>query len=129
MPSVLIVENEPDITEAFACFLTLRGYSVRTAADGPEALRQMATERPHAVLLDIYLPTMNGLEVLRHVHATAPDLGVILVSACIDQATRDLALALGARACLQKPVSLHDLQTFVAYTVAQRASAAAPQWN
>ncbi len=117
MARVLVVDNEPDISEAFQTFFELRGYAVRIASDGAAALHQIEAEPPDVMLLDIYLPGMNGLEILRMAKACAPGVSVIVVSACIDDLTREVALGLGAKACLRKPVSLHDLQSFVAYVI------------
>ena len=127
MARVLIVENEPDIRAAFQTFFELRGYVVRLAGDGPAALQEIATEPPDVVLLDLYLPRMHGLEVLRLLQTWTPGVNVIVVSAHVDDITRESARALGARACLQKPVCLHDLQTFVTYTLAK--SGTPPRWH
>ncbi len=128
MARVLVVENEPDISEAFQTFFELRGYAVRIATDGAAALHQIEAEPPDVMLLDIYLPGMNGLEILRMAKACTPGVNVIIVSACVDDLTREVALGLGARACLRKPVSLHDLQSFVAYALTKPRTASS-RWH
>ncbi len=117
MARVLIVDDEPDILAGFESFLTHKGYSVRTACDGPEALQQLEAQHPHAVLLDIHLPTVDGLEVLRQIRAAAPEVHVIMVSAYLDLVTREMATMMGAQGYLQKPVMFKDLDSLLARTL------------
>jgi DNA-binding response OmpR family regulator len=67
MPRVLIVDDEPDAVEFLRGFLTAKGYEVLAASNGENAQRRVKEERPHLILLDVRLPDMNGLEVLRQV--------------------------------------------------------------
>ncbi|MEO6857372.1 MAG: response regulator, partial [Solirubrobacteraceae bacterium] len=63
--SVLVVDDEPTITEVLARYLERAGYRARTAADGAQALASVAADRPDLVVLDLMLPRVNGLEVMR----------------------------------------------------------------
>lgn len=66
MKKVLIVEDEMMLREAYAQILTMKGYKVSTASDGVEGLEQLEKVKPDLVLLDILMPRMDGLELLKH---------------------------------------------------------------
>ena len=120
IPRVLVVDDEPSIVEALKLSLALKGYAVSTANDGPEALQQVQATRPHVVLLDINLPGMDGLAVLRHLRGLDPEVGVIMVSGIDDEATRQAALALGATDYLTKPMHLLSVERSVARLIIAR---------
>src|SRR3982751_6465543 len=67
--SVLVVEDEPTIAEIVARYLERAGYATRIAATGPEALAAAFEQRPDLVVLDIMLPELDGLEVMRRLHS------------------------------------------------------------
>jgi DNA-binding response OmpR family regulator len=119
MPRVLVVDDEPEIVSLLQEFLTLKGYTVSTAADGPDALRMVKAERPHVVLLDIRLPTMNGLEVLRQLRTIDREVGVIMVTGVHLEETGRAALQLGARDYLTKPIDLQYLERCLWQTVTE----------
>lgn len=110
MPRVLIVDDEPDIADLLTDALIIRGYSASTAHDGPEALQKVKDVRPHVVLLDIDMPGMNGLEVLRHLRESDPEVVVIMVSGIRDEKTSQAALALGASDYFTKPLDTQALE-------------------
>ncbi len=110
MSWVLVVDDEPGMVDLLKWFLVSKGHTVSTAADGPEALQKVQDERPDAVLLDINLPRMNGLEVLRRIRESDPEVGVIMVSGLSDKETCEAAMGLGALAYLTKPVDLRALE-------------------
>ncbi len=114
MPVALVVDDEPSIRNLFEAFLSLQGYTVRTAADGVEALTQIQQEHPSLVLLDNHMPRMTGLELLQHLRSCAPEVPVILMSGLLDAEMYESAQRLGARACLQKPIGLPDLKRCLA---------------
>jgi DNA-binding response OmpR family regulator len=109
-----VVDDEPSVSAALECFLQIEGYAVRTAADGAGALTTVRVERSDFIVLDLRMPDMDGLEVLRQVHGIDPTIVIILLSAYLDRAIGQQALALGARACLQKPINLRDLRACLA---------------
>jgi DNA-binding response OmpR family regulator len=113
MPRVLVVDDDPGVVATLTDVLTLKGYTVTVASDGPEALEQIKETRPHVVLLDIKLPTMNGLEVLLCLRSLAPEVGVVMVSGIHDEGTIRAALTLGANDYLVKPIRLEDLERSV----------------
>src|SRR5690606_35569965 len=78
--SVLIVDDNRDSAETLAFLLKMEGHEVRTAHDGPEALRLLQGYRPRLILLDLGLPGMSGYEVARRIRSS-PDLGEVRLAA------------------------------------------------
>ena len=64
--SILVVEDEAMVRDLLFRFLMLRGYQVQRAVNGPEAIAMMGETKPDVVVLDLHLPGMSGIEVLRH---------------------------------------------------------------
>jgi len=117
MPRVLVVDDEPDAVELLQEFLTSKGYDVITAGEGEEALRKVKAERPHLILLDVRMPKMNGLEVLRQVRQIDKEVGVIMVTAVNEDETGRQALELGAFDYIVKPLDLEYLERSLWYKV------------
>ena len=110
MPRVLIVDDEPHAVELLQEFLTGKGYEVVTASNGEEALRQVKEERPHLILLDVCMPKMSGLEVLRRVREIDQEVGIIMVTAVHEEETGRKALTMGAFDYITKPLDLKYLE-------------------
>lgn len=105
---VLLVEDNADIRRLYAIGLNQRGFEVKLAANGAEAVERIVTERPDVVLLDWIMPLMNGNEVLDHLHDDGSEsIPVIVISGQPEPAaeTRDPRIL----CWLTKPVSLDDL--------------------
>ena len=119
MPKVLIVDDEPGVSAAFGCFLTADGHAVRRAANAEEALRLVKAEPPDVALLDLRMPGVDGITVLRQVRTISPETKVIMVSAYLNRLIRQQVAGLGASACIQKPVDLFDLRAWVNQVLAQ----------
>lgn len=81
---VLIVDDEPDFVTLLAARLKANHYEVVTAQDGKEALQKIRREKPGVVLLDIMLPEMDGLQVLRAIRRTNKRLPVFMITAFAD---------------------------------------------
>ena len=86
-----------------------------TASDGAEALQKVKEERPHVILLDIHMPKMDGLEVLRQVKAIDPTVSVIMVTGVNEEAIGRQAMALGAFDYIVKPLDLPYLERTLWY--------------
>jgi len=109
--TIIVVEDEPDTAEMFAEMMRLNGYQVIKSYGGETAVSLIARERPDAVVLDIMMPDLSGLEVLR-ILRNDPDLAsipVIVVSA--KSLTSDIkhGMDAGASVYLAKPVAFMDL--------------------
>lgn len=108
--TVLVVDDEDGIRQALDRFLTRLGYSVRQAPGGPEALAMLASERPAAMLSDIRMPGMTGVELVPKVIAADPDVAIIMLTAIDEPRTAIDCLKLGAFDYLIKPVDLEELE-------------------
>ena len=117
MARVLVVDDEPDSVELLQEFLTGKGYEIVTASNGEEALRKVKEERPHLVLLDVRMPDMNGLDVLRKIREFDQEVGVIMVTAVNEEDTGRQALKLGAFDYIVKPLNLEYLERSLWYKI------------
>ena len=108
--SILVVDDEPTIAEVVARYLARAGYEARTAGDGPAAVAAATSSRPDLVVLDIMLPGIDGLEVMRRLHEDADErIPVILLTAKGEQSDRVVGLGRGADDYVVKPFSPLEL--------------------
>jgi len=110
--TVIIVEDEPDTAEMFAEMVRLSGLQVLKSHGGVRALDLIAEKRPAAVLLDIMMPDISGLEILRFMHRDPrlAQIPVIIISAKSLPSDIKTGLEAGASSYLTKPVSYSDLR-------------------
>ena len=104
--TILIVDDEVSIRNALGGALQDEGCQVRTADDGPSALQAITELSPDIVLLDIWMPGLDGLEVLKKIKDRQPDLPVIMISGHGTVETAVRATKLGAFDFIEKPLSL-----------------------
>jgi CheY-like chemotaxis protein len=107
--TVLVADDDADVRATFAEYLALHGYEVLEASNGLEALLHVKRRRPPLIVLDLAMPRLGGLEALKRIAAFDPGIAVIVVSGTLDDQMRRAALALGARAVLDKPIALPAL--------------------
>jgi len=107
--TILVVDDEPGVRESVRGVLTDEGYRVVEAEDGRDALQLMATERPRLVILDIWMPEMDGIELLRHIRDSHPGTPVVVISGHGNIETAVTATKLGAFDFIEKPFSLDGL--------------------
>lgn len=105
---VLIVEDEPAYVDALTVALEREGFEAVAATDGRRAVASFLTEAPDIVLLDLMLPELSGLDVLRRIRSES-DVPVIVLSAKDAESDIVTALELGADDYLTKPYSVHEL--------------------
>lgn len=107
---VLVVDDEPTIGDVVARYLRRAGFRADVASDGPQAIALSARERPDLVILDIMLPGIDGLEVMRRLHeGEAPRPAVILLTARGEESDRIVGLQRGADDYVVKPFSPGEL--------------------
>jgi DNA-binding response OmpR family regulator len=120
--SVLVVDDEPTIVEVVGSYLERAGFAVERAMDGPEALRLAELHRPDLVVLDVMLPGLDGIEVLRRLHERpGKRVAVILLTARGEESDRLVGLRHGADDYVVKPFSPAELVARVE-TVLRRVS-------
>ncbi|HQR25630.1 MAG TPA: response regulator transcription factor [Nocardioides sp.] len=107
-PTVLVVDDEAPIRSILAAYLRGEGYAVVEASTGAQALAALAVEPPQLVLLDIGLPDVDGLEVLRRLR-TFSDVYVILVTARAEEVDKLVGLGVGADDYVTKPFSPREV--------------------
>jgi two-component system response regulator MprA len=106
---ILVVDDEPAVREALRAGLEFEGYRVATAADGLGALEQLAKAMPDALVLDVMMPRMDGLTVLRRLRSFNQTLPVLLLTARDTVGDRVTGLDVGADDYLTKPFDLDEL--------------------
>jgi two-component system response regulator MtrA len=113
---VLIADDDADILLLVKAVLERSGHEVVTVSDGAEALASVRARKPDLAVLDIAMPEVDGLEVLRRLRAdaTTSDLPVVLLSARAEETEVERGFAMGASAYLKKPFGLRELTDRVA---------------
>ncbi|HLO78181.1 MAG TPA: response regulator [Magnetospirillum sp.] len=110
-PSVLVVDDEPNIVLSLEFLLRQVGYDVRVARDGEQALASIMQNKPGLVLLDVMMPKRDGYDVCQTIRANPEwnDVRVIMLTAKGRDAERERGLALGADEYITKPFSTRDV--------------------
>ncbi|MEY3704896.1 MAG: hypothetical protein RLY29_268, partial [Actinomycetota bacterium] len=106
---VLVVDDEKSISELITTSLRFVGFEVKTAATGAEALRIAEEFKPHALILDVMLPDLDGFEVCRQLRASGQDVGVLFLTARDSTEDTIKGLTLGGDDYVTKPFSLEVL--------------------
>ena len=109
----MVVDDEIEVCKILKEFLSEKGYEVYTALDGPTALEKVRETKPHIVLLDIIMPGMGGIDVLKEIKKIDPTTGVIMITAVTDHELAKRTLELGAYDYITKPVDLDYLENVV----------------
>ncbi len=107
--TILLVEDDPSISRGLTMNLALEGFRAVAAADGEEALRLVQTQRPDLIVVDLMLPKIDGLEIIRRLRAQNEDMPIVVLSAKGDEADKVLALSVGADDYVTKPFGLAEL--------------------
>jgi len=106
---LLVVDDDPSVREALELLLDLNGFGVASAADGGEALRMLAVGSPDAVILDVLMPGLDGLEVCRRMRAIGDRTPVLMLTARAEVSDRVAGLEAGADDYLVKPFASEEL--------------------
>jgi len=110
MERILVVDDDIETCNVLQEFLHFKGYEVYMAQDGEHAVRTVKEVAPRIVLLDMIMPKMDGIETLQEIKKIDPTIGVIMITAVIDEAMAKRAVALGAYEYITKPLDLHYLE-------------------
>ncbi|KUH92705.1 DNA-binding response regulator [Mycolicibacterium celeriflavum] len=106
---ILVVDDDRAVRESLRRSLSFNGYSVELAQDGVEALDLIASDRPDALVLDVMMPRLDGLEVCRQLRSTGDDLPILVLTARDSVSERVAGLDAGADDYLPKPFALEEL--------------------
>lgn len=112
--TILIVDDEEELAENLGDLLEFEGYNVILTSTGEEALEKLAESVPDIILLDIQLPGISGIDVLRKAKSKHPELPVVMVSASSQKGTSEQVGQLGAEAMVLKPYDQDELLELVA---------------
>jgi two-component system alkaline phosphatase synthesis response regulator PhoP len=107
--TILVVEDEIAILDLIAAYLRADGFTVHTAQDGNNALKQARATRPTLVILDVMLPGIDGLEVCKQLQAEQQDVYVLMLTARAEEVDKIVGLSVGAGDYLTKPFSPREL--------------------
>ena len=113
MDKILIVNDEVVVCDLLKNYLTLKGYEVYTASDGYTAINKVKEVCPHLVLLDIVMPGISGIKVLKEIKKLNPKTRVIMITAVPDQGIITESIDLGAYDCIRKPMDLKHVENVV----------------
>jgi len=122
--NILVVDDEPQITRVLKTALSSRGYAVRAAADGDDAIQVIKEWPPDLVITDLRMPNMDGLALCRHIRAKSA-IPVIVLSVKGEERIKVEALDAGADDYVTKPFNMNELLARVRAAL-RRASAAQP---
>ena len=107
---LLIVDDEMEICNIFYDFFTPKGYEVIKATSGKEAIEKVKTEKPGLVFLDIRMPQMNGIEVLKQIKQIDKSIAIIMITVVKEEKIAKKAMELGAYDYVTKPLSFDYLE-------------------
>ena len=110
---LLIVDDEKDIREWAAKFFRKRKIEVLTASSGEEAIEIVGREKPTAMLLDITMEGIDGIETLRRIREVDKDIKVVMVTGSEDKEARNQTKELGAYDYIHKPLKMSELENVV----------------
>lgn len=112
-PQILVIDDEEEICNIFKKSLTLKGYTILTALDGESGLKIVKEEKPDIVLLDLMLPKMDGIEVLRHIKKIDKNIVVIVITGYGTMDTARMAMKFGAFDYITKPIDLEYMNAVI----------------
>lgn len=121
MANILIVDDEQSYRQLLTLVFEEQGNNIRTAMNGRQALELLQTEPTDIIISDVKMPDMDGIEMLRAVRETLPDLGVVLMTAFASVETAREAFKLGADDFIQKPFDVEELKLIVRKTLEKQA--------
>ena len=119
---ILVVDDDRAVRESLRRSLSFNGYSVELAQDGVEALEAISADRPDALVLDVMMPRLDGLEVCRHLRSTGDDLPILVLTARDSVSERVAGLDAGADDYLPKPFALEELLARMRALLRRRAT-------
>ena len=121
--TILIVDDERDLVDAYVRLLERAGHRCVGAFDAVEAIAMIDAEPPALLITDLSFPTTNGVEIIRHARAKSARMPIIVMTGQNAPGMNDVASRAGATMSLLKPVSIGELTRVIAEALAQSSSA------
>ncbi|NQU17417.1 MAG: response regulator [Candidatus Saganbacteria bacterium] len=122
---ILVVDDEPTVLESFKMILTIKDYEVDAFLDGPAAFEKFKTGVYDIAFIDMKLPKMDGLEILKRLKELEQELEVVIVTAYATDVSHSHAINLGALEYLRKPFLMEEIYELVDRAVRRRRRAKA----
>jgi DNA-binding NtrC family response regulator len=116
---IVVADDDPSAREGLRALLGAWGYEAETAPDGRAALEKVAAVHPVAVITDVVMPVMNGLELVDALRAERPAMPIIVLTGRTTFDTLLIAMGQGANAYLTKPVDARKLKAVLANALAE----------
>lgn len=126
LPTVLVVDDEPELRGLLGEYFGRNGCNVRAAADAAEARQLLAAGRPDVAILDVNMPGENGLSLARWMREVHPGVGLIMLTTASETVDRVVGLELGADDYVPKPFELRELLARVRAVLRRRSAGPAP---
>ena len=117
MDKILIVDDEVTVCDLLKDFLVLKGYDVYTASDSYTAINKVIKICPDLVLLDIVMPNISGIQLLKEIKKLNPKTKVIMITAVPDQGIITESIDLGAHDYIRKPMDLKHVENIIMKTI------------
>lgn len=127
--NIMVIDDDEKITSMLRRGLAFEGYSVVTAVNGLEGLKQMLVTEPQLIILDVMMPQIDGWEVVRRVRESGSEVPILMLTAKDDISDRVKGLDLGADDYLVKPFALEELLARVRVLLRRRAERPEQQTN
>ncbi len=105
-PRILVVDDDQDLRTTISEFLNMQGFEALEAGDGLEALLQVKRARPSAVVLDIMMPRLGGLQTLKRIRAFDRTITIVIITGVMDEELQRQAILAGALSVFVKPGAL-----------------------
>ncbi len=110
---ILVVDDEPSVLESFKMILGIKDYDVDVFPDGPSMIAKLKKGVYDVAFVDMKLPGMDGIQVLKKIKETDPDIEVIIVTAYATESSHANAITLGALEYLRKPFLMEEIYELV----------------
>ncbi|NOU88910.1 response regulator [Paenibacillus sp. LMG 31460] len=127
--NIMVIDDDEKITSMLRRGLAFEGYSVVTATNGADGLKQMLTAEPHLLILDVMMPHIDGWEVVRRVRESGSEVPILMLTAKDEVSDRVKGLDLGADDYLVKPFALEELLARVRVLLRRRTERPEQQTN
>ncbi|MDQ0873497.1 two-component system response regulator MprA [Paenibacillus sp. V4I3] len=127
--NIMVIDDDEKITSMLRRGLAFEGYSVVTATNGADGLKQMLTSEPHLLILDVMMPHIDGWEVVRRVRESGSEVPILMLTAKDEISDRVKGLDLGADDYLVKPFALEELLARVRVLLRRRTERPEQQTN